>query len=459
MRKIYLASDSWARRQLLEIFGLKFKVVSSGAKELEKTSGMSFAGLVRKNACLKAQAAAKKVKSGVIISADTIVTDGKQVFGKPKDLQGARKMLKKLSGRPQWIYSGVCVLDLDKRVTKTACEKTKIYMDKLTDKEIDAYFKIVSPLDKAGSFDIQGKGAFFISRIEGCFYNVVGLPLRRLYLMLKEMNIKVFLSLIPYLLPLIAYPLSLFFLSGCSTEYNIVTGQQESYYYSTEREVELGVAMAKQLEKQVKLVEDPLVQERVQSIGKKIAAVSDRKDIDYSFKAIADDEVNAVSLPGGFVYVNKGLIDRVDNDAELAGVLGHEVGHIVARHSIKKLQAMTGYSWARLASIFVPQAGPARVTADMAFTELFLGYGREDELLADQLGTRYSKRAGYNPKAMISFLEKLQEHNRRKPLQPKNYLKTHPYVPDRIRVVKEELGEKISFDDYINTEDKPHGQD
>ncbi len=454
MRKIYLASESPARRQLLEILGVKFKVVSSGAKEMEISPGMSFSGLVRKNACLKAQAAASKIKRGIIISADTIVTDGKQVFGKPKNLEGARQMLKKLSGRPQWIYSAVCVLDLDNRAIKTACEKTKIYMDKLSYKEIDAYFKIVSPLDKAGSFDIQGKGAFFISRIEGCFYNVVGLPLRRLYLMLKEMNIKVFMFLLaPCVLVLLCS-----FLSGCSTEYNIVTGQQESYYYSTEREVELGVAMSKQWEKEVKLEDDPLVQDRVQAIGKKIAAVADRKDIDYSFKAIADDEINAVSLPGGFVYVNKGLIDRVDNDDELAGVLGHEVGHIVARHSIKKLQAATGYSWARLVSIFVPQSGPARVTADMAFTELFLGYGREDELLADQLGTRYAKRAGYNPKAMISFLEKLQEHNRRKPLGPKNYFKTHPYVSDRIRVVKDELGEKISFDDYINTEDKPHGQ-
>jgi len=87
-----------------------------------------------------------------------------------------------------------------------------------------------------------------------------------------------------------------------------------------------------------------------------------------------------------------------------------------------------------------------------------LGYGREDELLADQLGTRYAKRAGYSPKAMISFLEKLQEYNRRKPLGPMNYFKTHPYVPDRIRVVKEELGEEINFNDYINTQDKAHEQ-
>ncbi len=346
----------------------------------------------------------------------------------------------------------IFVADKDNNRIKAGCEKTRIYMDKLTDRQINAYFKFVSPLDKAGSFDIQGKGAFFIRRIEGCFYNVVGLPMRRLYCMLKDMGIQIFKLL---LVSLCLCDL-VTFLTGCSTEYNMVTGQQESYYYSTDREVELGKSMSKQLEHQVKLVDDPLVQNRVQLIGKKIAAVADRKDIAYSFKAIADEEINALSLPGGFVYVNKGLIDRVDSDDELAAVLAHEVGHIVARHSIKKLQAAMGYSLASIMTIPVPVSGEARVAADLAFTTLFLGYSREDELLADQLGARYSKLAGYNPRAMITFLEKLEEHNRRKPLQPKNYLKTHPYVPDRIRVVKQELGEKINFDDYINIEDKPH---
>ena len=452
MRKIFLASDSRARKQLLEIFGLKFKVVPSGVKETKIAPGLSFQALVKKNACLKAHAVSCMVKSGVIIGADTIVVCGKRVFGKPKNLKDAHRMLKTLSGRPQWIYSGLCVLDKDNDRIKVCCEKTKIYMDKLSDQEIEAYFKVVSPLDKAGSFDIQGKGAFFINRIEGCFYNVVGLPIRRLYRMLKEMDIRIFKLL---LVTLCLCDLVIFS-TGCSTEYNMVTGQQESYYYSTDREEELGKSMSKQLEQQVKLAEDPLIGQRVKNIGNKIVAVADRKDIAYSFKAIADDEINAVSLPGGFVYVNKGLIDRVASDDELAAVIAHEVGHIVARHSIKKLQAVLGYNLAQIITIPIPQSGPVRSAADLAFTQLYLGYSREDELLADQLGARYAQLAGYNPRAMITFLEKLQEYSRRKPLQPKNYLKTHPYVPDRIRVVKQELGEKINFDDYINIEDKPH---
>jgi Zn-dependent protease with chaperone function len=276
-------------------------------------------------------------------------------------------------------------------------------------------------------------------------------PLGRLYRMFKKMDIKVFIFLF-YLLPFTFYLI----LSGCSTEYNIVTGQEEKFYYSTDREVQMGRAIAQQVEKEYKLADDPLIQKRVEDIGKKIASVCDRKEIDYTFKVLNDDEVNAFSLPGGFVYVNKGLVEKTVNDGELAGVLGHEIGHIVARHSIKKLQALQGYSILRILVAATPSSGEVGNAADIAFTQLLLGYAREDELLADQLGTRYLKLAGYDPHAMINFLEKLQEIGRRKPLQPINYFKTHPYVPDRIRVVKQELGEGIGFKDYINIEQTPH---
>jgi predicted Zn-dependent protease len=218
----------------------------------------------------------------------------------------------------------------------------------------------------------------------------------------------------------------------------------------------MGKAIVAQAETEYKMVNDPLIQKRVEDIGKKIAAVCDRKEIDYAFKVLEEDEVNAVSLPGGFVYVNRGLVDKVTSDDELAGVLGHEVGHIVARHSIKKLQAIQGYSILRVLMASVPDSGQVGSAADAAFNELLLGYAREDELLADQLGTRYARLAGYDPRAMISFLEKLQEINRRKPLQGRSYFKTHPYVPDRIRVVKQELGESMDFKDYINIEQATH---
>jgi len=445
-----LASRSKARKNLLKIFGLKFKVLPSRFKEKRKKGNLSYAPLVKNNALNKAREVATRVKSGIIIAADTITVQDKKIFGKPKDLKAARGMLKRFSQKPQTVYTGIAVIDKDKNRTRVSYEKTRVYMDKLTDKEIDGYFAGVSPLDKAGSFDIQGRGAFFIRGIKGCFYNVVGLPLRKLYLMLKEADIKVFVLA----LSTACYLLSTVFLSGCSTEYNIVTGKEETFYYSTDKEVQIGKSMAKQVEDKYKLADDPLVQDRLERIGKKIVSVCDRKDIDYHFKVLDDNEVNAVSLPGGFVYVNKGLIDKVSSDDELAGVVAHEVGHIVARHSIKKLQAMMGYSLVRILTTQIPGSQEIGATADVAFTELMLGYSREDELLADQLGARYSKLAGYNPHGMLTFLKKLQEINRRKPLQEINYFKTHPYVPDRIRTVKEELGEKTNFSDYINIEDR-----
>lgn len=444
--KLYLASDSKARKRLLSIFGLKFKVVSSGIDEEKKKKGVSYSDLVKRNALKKAETVASRVKSGVVIGADTIVVQSGKIYGKPGNLKDAFAMLKKLSGHSQWVYSGVAVVDKESGKKMVTCEKTKIEMDPLSDEEIKKYFSYVSPLDKAGSFDIQGKGAFFIRRIEGCFYNVVGLPLRTLYRMFKKLRIDVFLAFF-YLLPFTFFLLTS---QGCSTEYNIVTGEQETYYYSTDKEIKIGESVSREIEKKYKLVEDPLVQERVKAIGERIAAVCDRKDIHYVFKAIQDKEVNAISLPGGYVYVNQGLIDKAANDDELAGVLAHEVGHIVARHSIKKLQGMMSYNLLRLLGTQLPSSGEIGATADIAFTELMLGYSREDELLADRLGARYLKSAGFDPRAMLAFLKKLQEHDSKKPLQQQSYFKTHPHVPDRIRIVKQELGEGMSFEDYIN---------
>lgn len=447
MRKIYLASNSKARQKLFKIFGLNFTVVRSRVFEERAILGLSYAGLAKRNALAKARDVAARLRHGVIVGADTIVVQDKLIYGKPKDLVDAHQMLKKLSRKPQRLYTGIAVIDQDKGKTLLDYELTKVYMDELTDREIKAYFSRTSPLDKAGSFDIQGQGAFFIRRIDGCFYNVVGLPLRKLYLMFKKIGVKVFS---------LSFCLFTFLLSGCSTEYNLVTKEEEVYFYSTDKEVAMGASIDRQVTKQYKEAADPLVQKRVEDIGKKIAAVCDRKDIDYHFRVLEEDEVNAVSLPGGYVYIFKGLIDKIDNDDELAGVIGHEVGHIVARHSIKKLQAEMGYSLLRVLLSQAPQGGDVGPAADLAVTDIMMGYSREDELLADQLGTRYAKLAGYNPKGMLTFLAKLEEINKRRPLQPYTYFRTHPYPPDRIRVVRQELGENMGFNDYINVQQKTH---
>jgi septum formation protein len=192
MRKIILASRSKARQDLLRQMGLRFTVAGSRAKESRALKGTSCAGLVTGNALKKAEDVGRRLKSGVVIGADTVVLVGRKIIGKPRSLKDARRTLMLLSRKPQWVYTGIAVIDVGSGRVFTACEKTKIYMYPLTAAQINNYFKKVSPLDKAGSFDIQGMGGIFIDRIEGCFYNVVGLPLAKLAKILRKTGVEVF---------------------------------------------------------------------------------------------------------------------------------------------------------------------------------------------------------------------------------------------------------------------------
>jgi septum formation protein len=194
-RRIILASKSKARKDLLKQIGIKFSVYVSGVREehdLSRGRSRGCGRLVVKNALIKAKDAAKKFNTGVVIAADTVVLAGDKIIGKPKTLDEAFRTLKTISKKPQWVYTGLAVIDIDKNRAFTDYEKTKIYMLPLTGSQIRNYFKKVSPLDKAGSFDIQGLGGIFIDRIEGCFYNVVGLPLAKLAKLLSKTGIEIF---------------------------------------------------------------------------------------------------------------------------------------------------------------------------------------------------------------------------------------------------------------------------
>ncbi|HDZ76640.1 MAG TPA: hypothetical protein ENH41_00965 [Candidatus Omnitrophica bacterium] len=239
---------------------------------------------------------------------------------------------------------------------------------------------------------------------------------------------------------------------GCASEYNLATGKEEVLLYSTEKEIKLGRSIARQIEKEYKVLNDPSVRRRVEQIGEKVAAVSDRKDIIYYFQVLDKEEPNAVSLPGGYIYLNKGLVD-IATDDEIACVLAHEIVHVVARHSMKKLQASMGYMLVR---ILAAQTGSPGVGygADAAFGQIMLGYSRQDELLADRVGVGYAKEAGFKPEAMLTFLEKLKEDRRKKPITAFSYNRTHPFTADRIKTVKQAIGQSISFTDYINTQEE-----
>ena len=442
--KIILASKSKARKEILKNCGFRIRVIAPNIKETKKVRS-SFSQTVKGNALRKLEYVARKVKSGVIVAADTLVFRKNFVFGKPKDLKDAKRILKSLSRRPHWVYTGVAVLDKKTNKLVLDYEKTKVYMHSLSDRDIERYFSKNNPLDFAGAFDIQGQGGRFLKRIEGCFYNVVGLPLTKLYRMFRKMGLLIFMFV---------FSIGVF---GC-TEFNPVTQRQEVILYSTEREVNIGKNVSRQVEKEYDLVNDPLVVERLDKIAGKIISVSDRKDINYYVHAIHAKEeekeegadVNAFALPGGYIYVFDGLIDFLDNDDQLACVIAHEVGHIVAKHGIKKLQASMGYTLLSIAAISSGDAELAQGT-NYALLNILMGYSREDELLADKLGARYAKSAGYDPKEMISFLEKIREKDKEGPIRRKIVYRTHPYASDRIVAVKNELGEPITFKDYVNT--------
>ncbi len=189
MTKIILASASPQRRKLMKILGLPFTVSPSRAKELtELTHGC--AHLVQINALRKALEVAKRVPEGIVIGSDTVVYSARgRLILKPRDMQEAKKNLKELMAKPHWVYSGVAIVDAKTGRQEIDWEKTKVFMTKLADRAIGRYHQLVSPLDKAGGFDIEGKGALFIPRIEGCYFNVVGLPLAKLAAMLKKFGV------------------------------------------------------------------------------------------------------------------------------------------------------------------------------------------------------------------------------------------------------------------------------
>jgi len=247
--------------------------------------------------------------------------------------------------------------------------------------------------------------------------------------------------------------LLLLFGAGCAThEYNTATGKEDIIFVDTQKEVNIGrnIAQAIEKSKEIDLDPDPLMTERVSEVGRKIASVSDRKEVEYAFRVIDKDDVNAFALPGGYVFVFKGLVDKVSSDDELAAVIAHEIAHVVARHSIKRLQGSVGYDILRILMAITGAGSGDAGRIDSAFGQLIMSYSREDEALADKMAIKYLKEAGYDPWAIVSLLKKLQDADKVAPIRPYSSYRSHPHVADRIRMVKKELAGEVDFSDYMN---------
>jgi predicted Zn-dependent protease len=202
---------------------------------------------------------------------------------------------------------------------------------------------------------------------------------------------------------------------------------------STEKEVRQGREAAAEVDRQAKFIEDPLITEYVNRVGQNIVLHSDAK-VPFTIKVIDSDEVNAFALPGGFFYVNKGLLLAADNEAELAGVMAHEIAHVAARHAVENQTKASLLEYAALgASIFLGGI-PGMIyqnTAGIGLLGIFMKFSRGAEEEADKLGVQYMYAAGYDPGAMATMFEKLEAKNKKKPGFISRAFSTHPAPPDR----------------------------
>ena len=226
-------------------------------------------------------------------------------------------------------------------------------------------------------------------------------------------------------------------------------------WYSTDSEIKMGKQYADEIEKSTKFITDPVIDEYVNRIGQNIVKNSDCK-VPFTIKVIDSDEINAMALPGGFFYVNSGLILAADEEAELAGVMAHETAHVCAHHAAREMTRlnyvqigmvplimMTGYSWTGYG---IYEA------AQLAIPITFLEFSREFEAQADYLGVQYMYRAGYDPQAFISFFEKVQALEKRKPGLVAKAFSDHPQTPDRILHTQEEIARILpAKDEYTVT--------
>jgi predicted Zn-dependent protease len=225
--------------------------------------------------------------------------------------------------------------------------------------------------------------------------------------------------------------------------------------YSLEHDIALGKQLSQEVEKSAKFIDDPVINEYVNRVGQNLVRNSDAK-VPFTIKVIDSDVVNAFALPGGFFYVNSGLILHADEESELAGVMAHEIAHVCARHGTREETKSTIVQLASIpAMIFIPYswAGYAIYQGmNFAIPLTFLKFSRGDEAEADFLGLQYMYKAGYDPNAFVSFFEKVQADEKKEPGTIPKVFSTHPPTPDRIEAIQKEIATILpARDQYIVT--------
>jgi len=230
-------------------------------------------------------------------------------------------------------------------------------------------------------------------------------------------------------------------LAACAT--NPVTGKRELSLVSEQQEIQMGQQGAQQVAQEIGLINDQALQNYLQNIGAALAAKSERPNLPWTFRAVDDPSPNAFALPGGYIFVTRGLLDLMNNEAELASVVGHEIGHVTARHSVQQMsqQQLAGLALG-IGSILSPTVAQLGGVAQQGLGLLFLKYGRDDERQADDLGFRYALTQGYDVRYMddvFRSLQRLGEASKQSPLP--TWLATHPGEAERIQTIDAKLAQ------------------
>jgi hypothetical protein len=224
-------------------------------------------------------------------------------------------------------------------------------------------------------------------------------------------------------------------------------------WYSTDTEIKMGKTYADEIEKSSKFITDSVVTEYVNRVGQNIVKNSDCK-VPFTIKVLDSDEINAFALPGGFFYVNSGLILNADEEAELAGVMAHETAHVCAHHAVREMTRMNYAQLGTIPLIFIGGWTGYGIyeAASIGIPITFMRFSREFEGQADYLGVQYMYRAGYDPQAFITFFEKIQALEKRKPGAVAKVFADHPQTPDRILHSQEEIARILpARDEYMVT--------
>lgn len=240
--------------------------------------------------------------------------------------------------------------------------------------------------------------------------------------------------------------------------FNPSTEEEDIIFIPTEKEKNMGRNIDKQVREEFGIPVDPLVQERIDKIGERLSRVADRKDLVYKFTVIKGEKANnynAFAVPGGYVYIFDDLVAKLETDDRVAGVLAHEMGHVEARHPMKRMQGAIGATALLVLTTMSPADGETKAKANAAIGQLMAAYSRHDERQADELSVKYLKEAGLDPNGAVEALETLQALVKRSPRMRYSFYKSHPYLSERIAVLRGEVKGHADFEAYINVSSGP----